>query len=730
MADFELPGYELYERVGRGGMASVYRALHLNLDREIAIKVMDPAMSSDESFSERFIREARISARLVHPHILQIYDVNTFDGMNFIAMEYLSGGDVGDFIHKAMPQRLIYQVMEQMLDALDYASRHGYVHRDIKPSNIMVRAEGDFVLTDFGIARAANSGTQMTQTGLMVGTPSYMSPEQAKGMEVDGRSDIYAMAILCFEMLTKKLPYESESAVSTAVMHLTEDIPTLEGRLAPYQEFFNKAMAKKADDRFQTGREMYQAFMAASSGFDDAEVLTEALPIEPEKSETEPKRETDMNSTSLISDVTQVGPGTSSSGSRPYKLQGTEQRERLVSGIHKREKKSSAVGAAMRAIVVLAVLGGGGYFGYDYWQKQQQLASDNMRSIATEIAAAYTAIDNEDLPAAARSFNKVLKIDAANAAASDGLKKVGQLYGEAIGQSLQQRDSDAVGRLLDEYAAVVPNNADLSRYRSDYAQLKEDLQQEAQREAENLAAQQEQEQALAEQSALIEERLMQAAQALEQTPQDPAMAEQAAGFYQEVLEMDPENEAALAGVASLGDYFVEQANEAAAAGDFILAADVLAAAEQAIPGQAAISNMQQELPAMEARFDEQQDAAKRKAEEAARASELAAAAEQQALEAADQGLQSLQMGDTEAAQQIYDEVSASHPQLDATRQLQNELNATYARLAQEQIESKDYDSALKYVSLGKGVAPQDPAWAQLQSQIESSQSGRRRLGAY
>ncbi|MEH6593897.1 MAG: serine/threonine-protein kinase, partial [Halioglobus sp.] len=209
MANFEISGYEIYELLGRGGMAVVYRALHLNLDRDVAIKVMDTSLNSDETFAERFIREARISARLVHPHILQIYDVNSHGTLNYISMELLEGGDLADSIRGAMKQCTIYSVMEQMTDALDYAASKGYVHRDIKPSNIMLRDEEDYVLADFGIAKASDSGTQMTQTGLMVGTPSYMSPEQAKGIEVDGRSDLYSLAVLCYEMLAKELPYDS-----------------------------------------------------------------------------------------------------------------------------------------------------------------------------------------------------------------------------------------------------------------------------------------------------------------------------------------------------------------------------------------------------------------------------------------------------------------------------------------------------------------------------------------
>ena len=369
MADFEIPGYEVYERLGRGGMATVFRALHLNLDREVAIKVMDTALNSDESFAERFIREARISARLVHPHILQIYDVNSYDSLNYIAMELLSGGDLADTIRASMTQRTIYDVMEQMCDALDYASGKGYVHRDIKPSNIMIRAEADYVLADFGIAKAANSGTQMTQTGLMVGTPSYMSPEQAKGIEVDGRSDIYALAVLFFEMLTKKLPYDSDSAVSTAVKHLTEAIPTLPEELSAYQVFLNKALAKEADERFQTGREMFAALSEVRSQFDDDAVLT---PVEPSSVQAatpdSDEEEDEMKTSAAWTGATQVSQP--SRPSRPYKLHDTSSPDSLVSGIRTEQRSSGgdtgSFPVAKAALVTGAflVVGAAGLAGY------------------------------------------------------------------------------------------------------------------------------------------------------------------------------------------------------------------------------------------------------------------------------------------------------------------------------------------------------------------------------
>ncbi len=470
MADFELPGYELYERLGRGGMATVYRALHLNLDREVAIKVMDPAMNADESFSERFIREARISARLIHPHILQIYDVNTFNGLNYIAMELLPGGELADFIHGEMPQKQIYILLRQMTEALDYAAGRGYVHRDIKPSNIMLRAPEDFVLADFGIARAANSGTQMTQTGLMVGTPSYMSPEQAKGEDVDGRSDIYALGVLTYEMLTKHLPYESESAVTTAVKHLTEAIPTLKGNLEPYQDFINKALAKSPDDRFQTGAEFYAGFMAASSGFDDDQVLTPAAPPKPSRSSSAATSAPAVERTSLAGvNSTRMSHSSSSAvsgSSRPYKLENSQQRERLVSGAYERPRKKksgSSAGVWAAIVLVLAAAGGGGFY---WWQGQQKSAGGgNQRAVTSELAQAYNAMSQDKLSTAAESFRMVLSLDSQNAGAQQGMDELARLYPAAIDKAIASGDDNTAERLLKQYGKYFAGAADLAELR-------------------------------------------------------------------------------------------------------------------------------------------------------------------------------------------------------------------------------------------------------------------------
>ena len=572
MADIEIPGYELYEQLGRGGMATVYRALHLNLDREVAIKVMDRGSSSDDSFSERFIREARISARLIHPHILQIYDVNSHDGHNYIAMEFLGGGDLAELIRGAMPQRIIYNLMEQMTDALDYASSKGYVHRDIKPSNILLRSSDDYVLADFGIAKAADSGTQMTQTGLMVGTPSYMSPEQARGVEVDGRSDLYGIAVLCYEMLTKELPFDADSAVSIAVKHLTADIPTLPENLAAYQPFINKGLAKDPDERFQTGRELFAAMSEVRSQFNDDDVLTEARERpapDPDDEDATSVEIGSVGSGASWTDPTQVSQ--SSRPSRPYKLSETSsRRERLVTGEYKAAKKgkSSSVGASgmIKAVLLLAVLGGAGFGGYTYWQTTQQASQESVERVSKDLSRAFTAMNEEDLDKAARAFGRVLQVEPTNAAAIKGMADI-----EALRKADRKEKADQV----------------VSRAQGEIAKLSA----------------------------------------------DPARSDAAVTLLQEALQIDPDNEAAKDGLNQLAEFHLGAANTAIAAGNFALAATALANAEDIAPSRSDIKELIASLPEQEVQWMAAQDVGElaSSAAAAAKAGDFTGAAEQYAV---------------------------------------------------------------------------------------------------
>ncbi len=251
----KIPGYVVEQELGRGGMAVVYSAMQESVERRVALKVMSRVLLVDASFSERFMREAKIAANLYHPHIVAVHDVGVFDEQHYIAMEYLSGGDLavrcGDNIQLVSTVR----VVREIAGALHYAHSKGFVHRDVKPENILFREDGGAVLTDFGIARAVNSATQMTKTGAVVGTPQYMSPEQARGKDLDGRSDLYGLGIVFYEMLMGRVPFEGADSVAVGIQHVTEPVPRLSEKLNYIQPVLERFLAKHPDDRYQTGGE-------------------------------------------------------------------------------------------------------------------------------------------------------------------------------------------------------------------------------------------------------------------------------------------------------------------------------------------------------------------------------------------------------------------------------------------------------------------------------------------
>jgi len=261
----KINGYQIKDTLGHGGMATVYLAIQESFERKVAIKVMAEQLSSDPNFRDRFLQEAKIVSRLIHPNIVTVYDVGVTNNHHYLSMEYIEGVDLKEKLHSISLFHLI-RVIKEVALALDYAGRKGYVHRDIKPENIMVNNEdGRAVLMDFGIAKAFDSISEMTQTGTAIGTPYYMSPEQAKGKEVDWRSDIYSLGIVFFQVLTSQLPYQGDSAVSVGIMHLTDPIPKLPDYMqAIFQPIIDKLMAKSPDERYQNGEDIIKALNAIS----------------------------------------------------------------------------------------------------------------------------------------------------------------------------------------------------------------------------------------------------------------------------------------------------------------------------------------------------------------------------------------------------------------------------------------------------------------------------------
>ena len=269
--------YELDGVVGRGGMAEVYRARDIRLDRIVAIKTLRADLARDQIFQARFRREAQSAASLNHPSIVAVYDTgeDMTSGLPvpYIVMEYVDGRTVRDLLqegHRLLPERSL-EIIDGVLRALDYSHQAGIVHRDIKPGNVMVTRNGDIKVMDFGIARAmSDAQATMTQTAQVIGTAQYLSPEQARGERVDSRSDLYSTGCLLYELLTGRPPFTGDSPVAIAYQHVREN-PVPPSRVDPdvppwADAIVLKAMAKSPADRYQTAGDMRADLQRAASG--------------------------------------------------------------------------------------------------------------------------------------------------------------------------------------------------------------------------------------------------------------------------------------------------------------------------------------------------------------------------------------------------------------------------------------------------------------------------------
>lgn len=248
----EIPGYKVKKVLGIGGMAKVFLAQDAELDRKVAIKVLNPELTQNPRITRRFVREAKTAASLHHSNIISIYKVGKHKGIHYITMEYLEES-LDDRLNKGpvIKPRKALAIVKEVAKALKYAHKLGVVHRDIKPENIMFRKDGAVVLVDFGIAKVISEKekTRLTRTGMSIGTPHYMSPEQLKARKLDGRTDIYSLGIVLFQVITGKLPFDSDDVVTLALKHTGDPVPTLGKRLKEFQPLIDKMLAKRPSER-------------------------------------------------------------------------------------------------------------------------------------------------------------------------------------------------------------------------------------------------------------------------------------------------------------------------------------------------------------------------------------------------------------------------------------------------------------------------------------------------
>lgn len=569
-------GYKIIRELGSGASASVHLAVQENLNRRVAIKVMRNTYSNDASFSLRFKREGRIIAQLSHPNIVPVYDVGENDDHLFMAMEYLPGKDL-----RAKSKDLkVEQALGYMIDlanALNYAHEKGYVHRDVKPENILFRANGEIVLTDFGIARPTESLTHMTVTGVLMGTPSYMSPEQIDGRELDGRSDLYALGAIFFELLTGKVPYQSDSIVNVGLQHLTADIPKLPKTTNIFQNLINLLLAKNPGDRPVSGKKLVDVLEAKLRSVDRTLLETNLSVLWPESPDNK----------IYMSEYLQA------------------------------PKKSARLKKNLSFALVTAVI-----FGLGFYQYQLINPHDPMDTgIVQENIPAINANDTkQQLPAVAAweaelsranrlrdegviwtkegdnallLYRKVLEMDPENLIASNGEMLILTDFSSQVESAIYATDYQGAEARIDMIAELWPN--------SDRATvLKEKL-----KTAMDLAASEAQRREALDKQQRINSLLSKGRQAVLAKQYVEPADQSALAYYQQIIAIDPQNELVAQEILSLQNTLLADARRFADSNDFNQAFDMIRQLSSFAPESEEITNVRGFVKSRKTQFEEE-----------------------------------------------------------------------------------------------------------------------------
>src|SRR5512145_3236936 len=261
--------YRIVEQLGQGGMATVYKAYHASLDRYVALKALHPAFMEDKTFLARFQREARVVAKLEHPNIVPVYDYSEHEQRPYLVMKYIEGDTLKARLNQGpLTSEEINQIVDSVGSALAYAHKQGVLHRDIKPSNVLVSTDGQMYLADFGLARIAQSGESTLSSDMIMGTPQYISPEQAMGKkDLDARTDLYSFGVMLYEMVVGQVPFNADTPFSVIHDHIYTPLP-LPHKVNPnvpesVERVLLKALAKERDARYETVAQMVTAFKDA-----------------------------------------------------------------------------------------------------------------------------------------------------------------------------------------------------------------------------------------------------------------------------------------------------------------------------------------------------------------------------------------------------------------------------------------------------------------------------------
>ncbi|MCE7950496.1 MAG: serine/threonine protein kinase [Xanthomonadales bacterium PRO7] len=587
----EIPGYKILRQLGRGGMATVYLAMQESVQREVALKVMSPSLLADPDFGERFLREARIAAKLHHRNVVGVHDVGRAGEYHYIAMEYLGGGAVLAKDGTPRPVGFALRVTREIATALNYAHAKGFVHRDVKPDNILLREDGSAALTDFGIARASDSATHMTRTGTVIGTPHYMSPEQARGRPLDGRADLYSLGIVLYELLTGRVPFHADDSLAVGIMHITQPIPILPERLYALQPVLNRLLAKQPDDRFQDGA-------AVADAIEQIE-LAIARGEHPELADSTIRRDAGADAGTRVITPTPAG------GARHRAEPSLGRLDDIANApMHRPQSSRSAAPPTRSRRWIFAVIAAVVIATLALWFFQNRLRGLLPNTeLNTLIARGDKALAEDKLvgnhnDSARELFQAARTLDPDNEAARAGLNKVG-------------------GRLIEQARAALTRN-DFSTAQSDLDQANEVL--GGGKEVEDLK------------SALHSAQTRNTASAALIEKADAALAAgklvgsgSAAETYLRVLDADATNAVALNGLKKVAEAVAQQARDAIAANNVDVANQLIAELAQLSPNHPAIPELRGAIAKLHAGTQQVLEDTLTKAEAQQRAGRIAGA---------------------------------------------------------------------------------------------------------
>ncbi len=526
-----IKGYELREAIGRGGMAAVYVGVEVATHEQVAVKVLSAELSTDEEYKARFLKGARLHQSLRHPNVSRVLDYGESTDGCYLVTEFLSGGDLTERLQRGMPLQALVKVIKDMARVLDYAHAVGIIHRDIKPENILFRTDGTAVLTDFGIAEKVSSEPTKTPRGTVVGTPEYMSPEQAAGRPLDGRSDLYSLGVVLYRMLTGDLPFRAETAVSVALKHHQEPIPRLPNYLNAFQPIIDTLLAKRPEQRYDNGEALVEALDALRGSPAMPEATIKTQPIS-------------------TGEIMAVG------GDLLSTLPDTTRQERHTRRRERRRQLRLVAGV----LLFTSVAGGGGYFAYEQgWLvpeavlAQLGMGEDPRLAVAWSEAQSLRQDPNQGLSAIVAGYRRVLAIDNEHQGAQREVASLASDWKQSINEALQQGNLENAQTRLQEASAVFPSDVQ-------WIQLNVELQ-----------------------NRLRAERIMVSAQALltSNGMSDLPSATAAIQSFQEVLRLAPENQAAQQALNEIAVHYAGLAGSAADAGEVATAINLLERASAA-----------------------------------------------------------------------------------------------------------------------------------------------------